>query len=142
MAEAVTLGIPACSKMGSATFDSPEKAGPTMATTLSDTAFWASWGAWAGSPWLSYSTNDTWVAPDFLLCWSTASLTPSRSFMPSWGELGPVREPKKPILIPAALVAPPVVPPVVATFFLLLLQAPSTRATAANAAAPRHQAAR
>ena len=47
VADAVMLTMPACSKMGSALLDSPEKAGPTTATVLSEMTFWASWGAWA-----------------------------------------------------------------------------------------------
>src|SRR6516225_5528598 len=54
VADAVMIGSPAWLKMGLACFDSPENAGPTMATTfLSLMAVVARAGAWAGSPWLS-----------------------------------------------------------------------------------------
>ncbi len=55
------IGRPASSKSGFATFDSPEKAGPTMPMTeLSSMACLASAGAWSGLPWLSNFFISTW----------------------------------------------------------------------------------
>jgi len=51
VADTVMLGRPACSKIGSAALDSPEKAGPISAIREeSEIAFWARAGAWDGSP--------------------------------------------------------------------------------------------
>src|SRR5205807_8375182 len=95
--------------MGSATFDSPEKAGPTTATVWSLMTFWASCGACAGSPWLSYSARVTLGPPPLALyCW-TASLTPLLMLIPSCGELLPVRAPKYPIFTAPPLLPEPVV---------------------------------
>src|SRR5579862_7498201 len=54
VADTVMRGRPPWLKIGSAALDSPEKAGPMMATSLElPTAVVASAGACDGSPWLS-----------------------------------------------------------------------------------------
>ena len=89
VADGETFGMPASSRIGTAVFDSPENAGPTMPTTLSVSAFLAWLVAWVGSPWVSYLISLTWVTPDLALCCSRASSTPLEMLMPSCA-FGPV----------------------------------------------------
>src|SRR6516165_2188028 len=98
VADMVMLGRPACSKMGSAALDSPEKAGPSIAISeLLEIAFWASAGACAGSPCESKSTSVTLQLGLAASNWLMASFMPSRSLMPSAAAL-PVRAPKNPMV--------------------------------------------
>src|SRR5580658_8978777 len=77
VAEAVMIGRPAWLKIGSAALDSPEKAGPIMATTLdSPTALVARAGAWDGSPWLSKGVYFTWQLGFLASNWEMASCSP------------------------------------------------------------------
>src|SRR5579862_4282081 len=104
VAETVTLGRPAWSKIGLATLDSPENAGPINA--ISDVlvaAFWASAGACAGSPWESKSTSETLQFGLADSNWLIASFSPSRSLMPRAAS-EPVKAPKNPMV---ALQPPP-----------------------------------
>jgi hypothetical protein len=79
VADGVMVGRLPCWKMGSATSDSPEKAGPITAMIFwSPTACVASAGALAGSPCESNSVSATVQLPLSLLCWSMASLAPLR----------------------------------------------------------------
>ena len=97
VADAVMLTMPACSKMGSAALDSPEKAGPTTATVLSVMTFWASWGAWAGSPWLSYLMQvDLGRRPSWLVL--VDGQLGAVVLVDAELGVGPVRAPKNPIL--------------------------------------------
>src|SRR5690348_11194194 len=128
VAEAEMMLRPAFSKIGSAALDSPEKAGPTMPTSfLSVTAFCASPGAIAGSPWLSNEVSVTLQSAFFSLYWLTASSAPFLMLMPRFAA-SPVRAPKKPILrshaLPPPALASLVVPP----------QALSARAAATSGA--------
>src|SRR5689334_16507914 len=158
VAEGVIVGRPASLKSGSATFDSPENAGPTMATiALSSMACLANCGAWSALPWLSSFSSDTWQPAFLALKRSIASLTPCSMLMPRLAAL-PVSAPKKAILrpehftlpspgivsgsaaAPAAVVA--LLPPaavVDADFLLLLPHAPATSASA-TAPTPRRTA--
>src|SRR6476469_2231755 len=116
VADGVMVVRPALAKIGSAALDSPENAGPTMPMTfLSLTAFCASAGACAGSPWLSKVSRVTLQLACFSLYCFTARSAPFLMLMPRLAA-SPVSAPKKPILrsqaLPPADLSPEdVVPP-------------------------------
>src|SRR5487761_1080578 len=134
VAEALTLGIPAASKTGSAAADSPEKAGPMTATTLPLISLLAPLLARAGLPWLSKGSTDTFTAGLVALYWLMASASPFLMLIPR-AALAPVRAPKNPILSVVPDPAPAVVPPlaVVLLVVLLLLEPHAARPKAARA---------
>src|SRR5207244_11728666 len=127
----------------------PELAAPMMASTLSE-VIRRSALVLARSVFDPPPSSDSAVCtglprtpPASLICLMASSAPliwggPRAARSPVWGASIPIL--RMPSTLPRAG-AERLVVPVVATFFLLLLQAPSTRATAANAAAPRHQAA-
>src|SRR5258708_21444054 len=94
-----TLGICACSRIGSTALDSPENAGPISATILSVlTPLVARLVACVGSPWLSYLTSVILTLGLVALYASTARFAPFHGPMTS-AEAAPDRSPMKPILI-------------------------------------------
>src|ERR1700756_4346586 len=117
VADGEMLTTCACSRMGSAVLDSPEKAGPTMATVLSLITLLARVEAWVGSPWLSYSLSTTFGPVPLALNWSMASFTPLLMLIPSWA-FAPVRAPKKPTLTDWPLPDVPVLPAAVVVVVL------------------------
>ena len=113
------------SKIGSAAADSPEKAGPMTAITLSLMSLVAPLLAWAGLPWLSKGSTLTLTDGLVALYWLTASFSPSLMLIPSWA-FAPVRAPKKPSLSVVPELAPPplavvALPPPLAVVLLLVL---------------------
>src|SRR4051812_734838 len=123
VADAVRMTTPALLRIGLATLDSPEKAGPTTPRILAScTTEEARPEACAGSPAESFSTRATLQSAFCLLYWSRASLAPSRMLMPSWA-LPPVSAPKNAILLSQFDAA--VVPPL--SFFLAQAAEPPTR---------------
>src|SRR5215471_5608612 len=106
-----------------------------MATTfLSSAAFCARPGAWAGSPWESYSLSVTLQSGLLLFHWSMASSAPLRMLMPRLAE-SPVSAPKYPICMFDGHFPP------LASELLLLLEphAAATRANPRSTAGSRHQ---
>ena len=105
VADGDTLGIFACSRIGTAARDSPENAGPIIAAPRSSwTALWTCGTAWSAVPWESYSTSSSRFGGFVALYWSIASFAPLRGGM-TRPEFSPVRSPMNPILI--VLASPP-----------------------------------
>src|SRR6266487_1314712 len=134
VAEGEMLGIWPSSRIGPTCWDSPEKAGPIIPTTLSVLiACWARLAAWSGCAWLSYGTSWTLVAGFVALYSSMAIWAPFRGgiTMPAFS---PVRSPMKPILTVAG---PPPPPPPPALLLLFLPPQPESRRVDAAATTAR-----
>jgi len=109
VADGVMMTTPASLRVLSATFDSPEKAGPTEPRIFGSAAIaFASGGALSGEPAESFSTSSTLQSVFLALYWSRASFAPSRILMPKTA-LPPVSAPKNAILLPQLFdaVSPP-----------------------------------